>query len=384
MNVLVTTPTYPPVITGLGNAVQQQVISLQQHGCRVVVATGGDARGRRMDAVSGVTVEEFRVRGSDSCLQPLRGDIAGYLEFLKAAKFDVILLNAWQTWSTDVVLKNLASIRGRKYLYSNCVSTNLILMRQPVRSALRYLAWRPYWMRMGGRMRRLDGLIFVASQGCDSRFDDLRLAQRLKVPYAIIPNAYSRVCDSDGGDPVASRLKRHQLIAVGSYEWFKGHDLSLRAYALSKAKNKIPLKIFGSRFTPYTDKLRLLTSALGLDANLVTFHQGTGKRELLGEYRKAKILISGSHTECQPLVLLDAMATGTPFVARSCGCIPSLRGGIVIGNEKEAARAINRILGEDREWDRLSGEGRVAAGSNHHPDVVGGTLAAFLARPGLS
>ena len=382
MNILVTTPTYPPYNSGLGNAVQQQVISLKKHGCLVVVATGGDARGRRTDPASGVTVEEFQVRGSDSLLQPLRGDVAGYLEFLMRAEFDVILLNAWQTWSTDVVLKNLPSIGGRKYLYSNCVSTNLILKKQPVRSTLRYLAWRPYWMKMSGRMRKLDGLIFVADQGCDSRFDDLRLAQKLGVSHVIIPNAFSRLCNQEENESNTVPLKRHQLIAVGSYDWFKGHDFSLRAYALSEAKNRIPLKIFGSRFTTYTDQLRSLTSALGLDANLVTFHQDTEKKELLDEYRCARILISGSHTECQPLVLLDAMATGTPFVARSCGCIPSLSGGIVVRSEKDAAQAINRILGDDRAWGSLSLEGRLAAGSNHRPEVVGAALAAFIARSG--
>jgi glycosyltransferase involved in cell wall biosynthesis len=382
MNILVTTPTYPPYNSGLGNAVQQQVVSLKKHGCEVVVATGGSNRGRREDPLSGAAVEEFAVRGSDSLLQPLRGDVAGYLDFLRTSDFDVVLLNAWQTWSTDVVLKNLSSIPGRKYLYSNCVSTNLILKKQPVRSALRYLAWRPYWMRMPGRMRKLDGLVFVADQGCDSRFDDLRLAQKLGVSHVIIPNAFSGFCTQEGNDSNTVPLKRHQLIAVGSYDWFKGHDFSLRAYALSEAKNRIPLKIFGSRFTAYTDQLRSLTSDLGLDANLVTFHQETEKSELLDEYRCARILISGSHTECQPLVLLDAMATGTPFVARSCGCIPSLSGGIVVRSEKDAAQAINRILGDDREWDSLNKEGRLAAGSNHRPDVVGAALAAFLARPG--
>ena len=382
MNILVTTPTYPPYNSGLGNAVQQQVISLKKHGYQVVVATGGDARGTRTDLASGVTVEEFRVRGSDSLLQPLRGDVAGYLEFLRSSEFDVILLNAWQTWSTDVVLKNLPSIGGRKYLYSHCVSTNLILKKQPLRSALRYLAWRPYWIRMPGRMKKLNGLIFVADQGCDSRFDDLRLAQKLGVSYVIIPNAFSRLCNQEENDSNIVPLKRHQLIAVGSYDWFKGHDFSLRAYALSEAKNRIPLKIFGSRFTAYTDELRSLASNLGLDGKLVTFHQETEKSELLDEYRCARILISGSHTECQPLILLDAMATGTPFVARSCGCIPSLRGGIVVSSEKDAAQAINRILGDDREWGSLSLEGRLAAGSNHRPEVVGAALAAFIARSG--
>ena len=235
---------------------------------------------------------------------------------------------------------------------------------------------------MPGRMKKLNGLIFVADQGCDSRFDDLRLAQKLGVSYVIIPNAFSRLCNQEENDSNIVPLKRHQLIAVGSYDWFKGHDFSLRAYALSEAKNRIPLKIFGSRFTAYTDELRSLASNLGLDGKLVTFHQETEKSELLDEYRCARILISGSHTECQPLILLDAMATGTPFVARSCGCIPSLRGGIVVSSEKYAAQAINRILGDDREWGSLSLEGRLAAGSNHRPEVVGAALAAFIARSG--
>ena len=379
MNILVTTPTYPPYNSGLGNAVQQQVVSLRKHGCEVVVATGGNARGSRTDPASGAPVEEFDVRGSDSLLQPLRGDVAGYLDFLRASDFDVILLNAWQTWSTDVVLKNLQSIRGRKFLYSNCVSTNLILKKQPVRSVLRYLAWRPYWMRMPGRMRKLDGLIFVAGQGCDSRFDDLRLAQKLGVLHVIIPNAFSELCRTSGEAPADTKARR-QLIAVGSYDWFKGHDFALRSYALSAAKNKVPLKIFGPRFTPYTDELRALAGRLGLDASMVTFHQNTEKYRLLEEYRLSKLLISGSHTECQPLVLLDAMATGTPFVARSCGCIPSLPGGAGVGSEEEAARVITRILGNDTEWEKLSSEGRAAADSQYAPDVVGSALAAFLAR----
>jgi len=381
MKILVTTPTYPPFNSGLGNATQQQVISLTAHGCSVVVATGGAGRGQRDDAASGARVEEFRVRGADSLLQPLRGDVGSYLEFLKTSEFDVIVMNAWQTWSTDLILKNIPAIKGRKYLYSNCVSTNLFLKKQPIRSSLRYLSWRPYMMRMPGRMKLLDGLIFVADQGCDSRFDDLRLAQRLGTPYVVIPNAFSGLCIHGEGQTDSVPDKRHQLIAVGSYDWFKGHDFALRSYALSGAKNKIPLKIFGPRFTGYTAELRSLASNLGLDANLVTFHQNIGKEDLLDEYRRSKVMISGSHTECQPLVLLDAMATGTPFVARSCGCIPYLRGGIGVKTEGEAAASINRILGDDLEWGNLSREGRLAASSTHHPEVVGKSLVAFLTRP---
>ena len=380
MKILVTTPTYPPFNSGLGNAVQQQVVSLAAGGCSVVVATGGPNRGSRRDPASGALVEEFNVRGADSLLQPLRGDIAGYLDYLRTTAFDVIVLNAWQTWSTDLVLKNADEIGGRKYLYSNCVSTNLIYKSQPVRSCLRYLAWRPYWIKMPGWMKKLDGLIFVADRGCDSRFDDLRLAQKLGVPRVVIPNAFSELCLPEKIPASLSPEDRGQLIAVGSYDWFKGHDFALRAYALSTAKNVVPLKIFGPCFTSYTATLRALALQLGLNAELVSFHEGVAKEDLLDEYRRSKILISGSHTECQPLVLLDAMATGTPFVARSCGCIPFLAGGIGVQTESQAAGAVDKLLADQTAWEMLRREGRHSAASTYHPDVVGRLLVALLTR----
>ncbi len=316
--------------------------------------------------------------GANSILQPLRGDATGYVDFLARSSFDIILMNAWQTWSSDLVLMNLQKIRGKKYLYSNCVSTNLILKKQPVRSLLRYLGWRPYWWDMPRLMRLLDGVIFVAEEGGDSRFDDLRLARKLGIRHSVIPNAFSGFCTtlttaaSDSG-------ARHQLVAVGSYDWFKGHDFVLRAYARSSARNRLPLKIFGPVFTKFTDELRRLASKLGLDERFVTIHEKVEKVELLRECRRSRLLISGSHTECQPLVLLDAMALGTPFIARSCGCTPYLEGGVSVASDKLAAEAIDSLLNDNRRWEELSGCGKRAAAEKFDPEVVGQKLCAFLA-----
>ncbi len=162
MKVLITSPTYPPFNSGLGNVAQQQAAALVRKGWTVVVATGGSKRLTRSDPDSGATVEEFNVRGSDSLLQPLGGDVASYEQFLVKSSFDVVLLNAWQTWSTDLALRALRRINARVFVFSNCVSTNLFLSRQPLRSLLRYLAWRPsFWMRMiARRMEQLDRLDF--------------------------------------------------------------------------------------------------------------------------------------------------------------------------------------------------------------------------------
>lgn len=377
--ILLTTPTYPPFNSGLGNAVQQQATALINEGYSVTVATGGQERAQRYDAVSGALVEQFVVQGADSWISPIRGDVNGYGRFLIDSDFDILLINAWQTWSTDLCFRNLEKIQGRKFLYSHCLSTNVFFRDQPIRSSLRYLLWRPYWWKLPARMAKLDGLVFLSDSGSDSRFDDLRLANRLGLPCHTVPNALSPAAMTILGQPDAGRRTRGQLIAIGSYDWLKGHDFVLNAYARSSAKNKIPLKIFGQKFSPFTAKLRLQAARLGIEDRYISFQEGVSGAELLSECSQSIALLSGSHTECQPLVLLDSMAAGTPFIARSTGCVSSLAGGVGVKTEVSAAQMIDRMVTDDAKWESLSRAGKEQVARNNHPVTVGQKLAAILA-----
>ena len=66
------------------------------------------------------------------------------------------------------------------------------------------------------------------------------------------------------------------------------------------------------RTLEYSATLRSLSHQLGLSAESVVFHEGVAGEALLAAYCQARLVLSGSHTECQPLVLLDANAAGTP------------------------------------------------------------------------
>ncbi|MDP3539053.1 MAG: glycosyltransferase family 4 protein [Azonexus sp.] len=378
MKILLTTPTYPPFNSGLGNAVQQQATALVANGYSVVVATGGKKRAQRIDEVSGATVEEFNVQGADYLLNPIRGDVQSYEQFLAASIFDVVLMNAWQTWSTDLCLRNLKKISGRKLLYSHCVSTNMFFWQQPFRSMVRYLFWRPYWWKLSSLIRQLNGLVFLASDGCDSRFDDLRLARKVGIPVHVVPNALSSSATVAVSQPKIERKARKQLIAIGSYDWLKGHDFALHTYACSLAKNRIPLRIFGQSLTAFTEHLRQLVLSLGIEEGFVTFHEGVSGDSLLDECGRSIAILSGSLTECQPLVLLDAMATGTPFVARRSGCIPSLPGGVAVNTKDEAVHAIDKLLSDEIHWQHLSEVGRVHVVTNCDPVSIGRQLVAVL------
>ena len=100
------------------------------------------------------------------------------------------------------------------------------------------------------------------------------------------------------------------------------------------------------------------------------FYEGVFGKELLDYYSSSAIFLCGSHTECQPLVLLDSMATGTPFIARATGCIPSMTGGISVSSESECAMGINRLINNQSDWEGYSKAGFNEALSQYHPSKV--------------
>lgn len=373
MKVLLTTPTYPPFNSGLGNAVARQAVQLAHRGVAVTVATGGTAR--RSRRVQNLQVEEFAVTGAQHLRNPIRGEVESYLSFLRTVPFDVIVMHAWQTWTTDLILREAATIAGRKVLYSHCISTNSLLPFNPVRALASYALWRPYWWSLAGKLRKLDAIVFLADGGDDDRFDDLGMARKVGLRTYTIPNIVEAAPSAllEAGDA------RNRIISVGSFTRAKGFDFVLEAYARSSARNVVPLILFGQAETGFVSTLREQGRRLGLKSGMVEYRYGVAGDELLSQYQQAKLFVSGSYTECQPLVLLDAMASGTPFVARATGCISRLPGGVAVRSPAAAADEITRLLGDGDSWAALAATGTLAAktaySSRRHADLMLAMLA---------
>jgi 1,2-diacylglycerol 3-alpha-glucosyltransferase len=367
MRIFITVPSFPPFNSGLGNAAANQALILSSHGAQVVVCTGGDQRTSETSP-HGYAVERFQVTGARWLGNPIQGNYAQYLKFLKGSKADLLLMNAWQTWSTDIPLRHLTELPGRKVLYSHGLATDIWISSQPLRSAFRCALWRPYRWRLSSMLRSLDGLLLLAESGCDSRFDDADLATKLNIPRQVIPNAVPNYALAGMNCPQGF-LQRNTLIDVGALDLAKGHDFVIRAYAASSAMNRIPLQILGQRKTPLVYELQALGRSLRIADDMLTIQVGVSGVALFECYQRALGFVSGSHTECQPLVLLDAMAAGTPFVARATGCIPGMPGGVSVKTVKEAAVAIDALFDEGH-WQMLSQAGLTAANTTYHPRQV--------------
>jgi 1,2-diacylglycerol 3-alpha-glucosyltransferase len=378
VRILLISPAYPPSISGLANAVSMQARLLIELGHEVDIATGGDVTRVTVDPELNVNIFQFSVWGEKSLLHPIRGDVSEYKNFLLNSKYDFVIFNAWQIWSTDIALGILQSIPGKKILYSHGISTNVFFKSDLIASIIRYVLWRPYWWNIKKIMKNLDGVIFLSEKGIDSRFDDIKIAKRMGIKYSVIPNPIHHKSYEflDGKKAAVSSIR--SIISVGSYFWTKGHAFVIRSYAGSKFKNKIPLKIFGQKFNAYTDKLRSLSASLGIDENMISFYEEMSGDLLLEAYFEASLFISGSITECQPLVLLDAMAVGLPFIARATGCIPFMEGGVVVNSEFECAEKINYLLSNQGELELLATRGMQEINSKHSLEKVKEQLEIFL------
>lgn len=378
MNILITTPTYPPFNSGLGNVVQIQAKLLSQLGHDVTIATGGQSGVIRFDEVANAKVIEFAISGADYIPRPIRGEKDKYAEFLQHGNFDVILLNAWQNWATDLALNYLDVIESKVFVYSHCISTNSFIGANFIRSLASYLFWRPYWFGLSKKIKKLRGIIFLSSSGCDSRFDDLQLSLKLKVKYWIIPNAIPTYAEEAMCLSSKAKDVRTQITSVASYDWFKGHDFVIRAYANSSAKNVIPLKIFGQKFTKYTEELKALANAVGVLDEFIEFNENLSGSELMDEYLKSLVFIGGSYSECQPLVILDAMAAGVPFISRKSGSIPMLEGGYSVADHFEASKMLDVLVKDENVWIEKNQAGRNYISNNHTQDRVKNILFEFL------
>lgn len=367
--ILITSPSFPPRVDGLSNAVYSLALSLKKYGYEIKVATFGHQRSTSFEKKNSLFVERFNISNLNDFFRSCVGDMSHYLSFLENEDFDFILLNAWQNWATDLYFHIKKTNQTKVILYSHCISTNEFLTKTPFKSMIRYLFWRHYWWKVPSKMKLLDGIIFLDDCIDSSRFDDLKVANKINLKRYFIPNSYSIEAHRKSKIKSKTFLNRDQLICVGSYTWQKGFDFVLKSYARSIAKNKIKIKFFGFNENSYLNDLTLLSKKLGINKKFIEFKVGVEKRKLLDEYEKAKIFLFASHTECQPLSIIEACSTGTPFIAKNSGSISNIPGGIVINNVSEMSKKINYLLEDINFWNYLSLSGKTSGKLKYNIDI---------------
>jgi colanic acid/amylovoran biosynthesis glycosyltransferase len=162
----------------------------------------------------------------------------------------------------------------------------------------------------------------------------------------------------------AASSEASRLIAVGRLSPEKGHAGLLEAFAaVSRDHEALQLVLVGDG--PESERLRALAKELGI-AERVHFAGRLGERATLVDIARSDILVHPSFMEGLPIVLMEAMAMGTPVIASRIAGIPELiedgKSGLLFtpSDWEELAACIRRLV-EDRDLrEKLSAAGRAA------------------------
>jgi len=158
-------------------------------------------------------------------------------------------------------------------------------------------------------------------------------------------------------DPMACRTRLNLdrslplLVYVGRFDPVKGVDRLLRAAAKLRQQMDFRLVLVGGggEGTPEVQKIRMLCEHLSLN-DMVRFSGGRTHDDLPLFYSAADALVLSSHYESFGLVLLEALACGTPVVATPVGAAKDIVrngvNGLLVSdnNPDNLAEAMGRIL----------------------------------------
>jgi len=313
---------YPPSVGGVQEVMRQIAERLAADGVDVTVATSPHSD-RASDAVrNGVRVVSFAITGNWA--KGMEGPIEDYRSFLLQGNFDAVLIKAAQQWTFDAAIEAVPQLKGRK-LFIPCGFSGL---HNPLYAD--YFRQVPKWLRY------FDGLIFYASD-----YQDVAFAREHGLsPLHLVPNGVDErefQC-ADVGDirqRLGIDLEHDLLLSVGSRIAGKGHWEVIRAFGQAHLNRPATLVINanapGNRFTGMIKRhiKHALTGRWPLSW-LAWWHgrSQTHKRvmildlpraDLVSLYKAADLFILASHVEYSPLVLFEAAAAGTPFLASSAG-----------------------------------------------------------------
>ncbi|MBI4613714.1 MAG: glycosyltransferase family 4 protein [Planctomycetes bacterium] len=159
--------------------------------------------------------------------------------------------------------------------------------------------------------------------------------------------------------------KENEILAVGRLRWQKGFDVLLRAAAkVLPAHPGYSLVVVGDG--PLREELAGLAEDLGLSGRLVWI-PALSRSEIARRMARARLLVLSSVSEGTPLVVIEALAAGTPVLATDVGGTRAVVGdcGVVVrpGDPEALAAGLSRLLADSGRLAALAEDSRKRAKS---------------------
>lgn len=365
MDIVFQVNRYYPFSGGSESVVRSISEYLVKRGHRVRVVTSVCPERKDLN-INGVEIVEFNLSGCSS-YRPIgtKGEEERYKEFLLNLKADIIIFYAAQQWGVDIALPILNHLKIKK-VFMPCGFAGLVHPGQKK-------VFELYYKKMKETIKGFDIVIPHSSLNADYKFCVQHGIKNLEIiPNGAYPLEFSK--------KQCSFKKKYgikfdkMLLYVGNFFGGKGHTrLSL---LMKRLKNNIDAEDVNAGLVMIADKKEMLYDRIfDINKNVknVKILTGIPREDVLAAFIEADIFLCASEYETAPLVILESMMAGTPWVSTSVGNVGELEGGFVCRDRDilgDMERYTVKILKDEKLKKNLSIKGKKAAMSVFNWDLI--------------
>lgn len=370
MKILITTFTYAPNADGCAEAATVLARGLAALGHTVTVTTAFHPQRIPSQPADNPQVVQFKIpMRSDlrNCPAEEKREIQAYQDFIGNFAGDIIITECWDMWNMALVESLLPQLKARKILVSHGYTPHIWNPYPKFAWGLgQWLRGWPLVARTPRLMRQMDHLVVLSRRRNFGRFFDHKLAGWFGIRHcSVIPNGAHA---EEFNDPTLPDFRLDfgigpgpMFLCVANYSDRKNQLLAVRAFRQARLADAT-LVLIGSEFNDYAAQVRQVDVSMQKDfpTGHVVLLEKLNRRQTCAAYRAADLFVLPAKAETQPIVLMEAMASHTPWVSTDTGCVSELPGGLVVRSETELVEKIRSLATDPDLRQKLAAEGWAA------------------------
>jgi glycosyltransferase involved in cell wall biosynthesis len=303
------------------------------------------------------TVKKYYIeaRGSGALYSPIKIVKQDLTDLFKKVSPDLIILESWQTAITESSLKIADSLKIPILMISHGVS--IMPYTHSFYDFLRYVSWVPYHLNLINLVSKLTAITTLNEFSESERFFDRKVANLIGVQCLKLTNHPINFARERGS--LNSRKK--QILVVGYFSRVKNQLAAIRAINLLPTAFRLIL--VGRQEGQYYQKCLKEVLHLKISHKVKFLEDVDVDLSLL--MKESFLLYLPSITEVLPIVVLEAMASGTPFVSSPVGALPEINAGILKEEYSDHIVAMNKLIKNKELWNSTSRAGLLAYKKNY-------------------